>query len=130
MNIILNIDNLNPNQIFYQNPVKNTIMEHSNFIRLIYSTDYFVLNNLLIEVVFNISSITKYFEKYIYNFESCKNKEIIQKILKIEESILSRIKLPNKKPIYRISNQLSSNNIKLYTTTNKTNATNAANKTN
>ena len=49
MNIIINIDDVKTSNIFYQHPVKNTIMDNSNFIRLIYSTDYYTLNNLLIE---------------------------------------------------------------------------------
>ena len=51
MNIIINIDDVKTSNIFYQHPVKNTIMENSNFIRLIYSTDYYTLNNLLIEII-------------------------------------------------------------------------------
>ena len=116
MNIIINIDDFEPNNIFYQTPVKNTIMDNSNFIRLIYSTDYYTLNNLLIEVTFNTDKVIRYFEKYVYDFKKLKNEEIINKIYNFEKAILSRINIENKTPVYRIYNQLISNNIKLYTT--------------
>ncbi len=120
MNIIINIDDVDPDHIFYQNPVKNTIMDNSNFIRLIYSTNYYTLNNILIEITFNIDKVIRHYEKYIYEFDCLKNDKVIKKIHNLEKTILSRADINDKHPVYRIYNQLTSNNIKLYTTLAKT----------
>ena len=36
MYIVLELDDLNINNIFYQEKVKNTVMDNSNFLRIIY----------------------------------------------------------------------------------------------
>ena len=42
MNITENINNYSINNIFYLDPIKNTVLENSNFIRILYSNNLFV----------------------------------------------------------------------------------------
>ena len=46
MNICETIDNFDINQIFYLDPIKNTVIDNSNFIRILYSTELLTLNGL------------------------------------------------------------------------------------
>ena len=114
MNIIIDIDKFDPNNVFFQTPVRNTIMENSNFVRIIYSTDYYVLSNILLEINFTMNGITKYFDKLRYYFVPDKNKEIIQCIGNLEKQILDRLNISGKTQVLRIHDQLISGNAKFY----------------
>lgn len=117
MNIIIEKDDFNKDCIFFQNSVKNIIMQDSNFTRIIYSNSLFCLNSIIFVIKINILHIEKYFNKYKYNFD-CKNentKREIEKISIIEKNILDRISFPGKIPNYKINQQLSYGNIKFYT---------------
>ena len=57
MNIIIELDNFNDECLFYNSPVKNTVMDDSNFIRILYSNKLFTLNGIFIKIKFNITSI-------------------------------------------------------------------------
>ena len=50
MNIAIGIDEFSIENVFFQDPVKNTVMEDSNFIRALYSTDLFVLNGIFLKI--------------------------------------------------------------------------------
>ena len=116
MNVIIALDDFDPDCVFFHSPVKNTIMPNSNFIRVLYSTDYFVLNNILVEVEFVTDGVTRYFERNRYGFDSARNRGVIARIEALEASVLSRLALPGKVPVRRISAQLMSGSVKLYTT--------------
>ena len=44
MNLVENIDNYDIDHVYFADSVDNTIMNNSVFIRLIYSTEYFIMN--------------------------------------------------------------------------------------
>ena len=52
MNIVKRIDQYNSNYISFCEPIKNNIIDDSNFIRIFYSTPYIIFNGvyLLIEL--------------------------------------------------------------------------------
>ena len=56
MYIVLDLEDININNVFYQEKVKNTVMENSNFLRVVYSNEYFALNGIFIK--FNIKNKT------------------------------------------------------------------------
>jgi len=117
MNIIIEKNNFNKDYVFFQNSVKNIVMEDGNFTRIIYSNTLFALNSIILTLQIHIIHIEKYFNKYKYVFD-CHNentKREIEKISEIERNILDRIQFQGKKPNYRISQQLSYGNIKFYT---------------
>ena len=90
MNIAIDIDKFNQNNIFFYEPVKNTVMDDSNFIRIIYSNKLLTLNGLFIKIKFNITNTEKYFNKFkcTYNIED--NKQIINNLVSIENNILQK----------------------------------------
>jgi len=115
MNLVIDIDQFNSNYVHFQESVKNTIMDDSNFIRILYSNNLFILNGIFLKVNIKISHIDKYFNKYKWAFNYDINKNIIEKISIIERTILQMINISNKCATYRISEQLHNENIKLFT---------------
>jgi hypothetical protein len=113
MNLVLDLNQLNYKGIFFHEPIKNTVMNDSDFIRIIYSTDYFMMNGIYLKIHLNIASIEKYFNKYkcIFNVEC--NKTIINELIQIEKNILSLVN-NNKIPQYRIKEQLTAGYIKMF----------------
>ena len=63
MNITLSIDQFIPRCIYFGDPVQNTIMENSRFIKLIYSTELVIMNGLYFEIPLNISHKATYFRR-------------------------------------------------------------------
>lgn len=113
MNIALNIDDFHLNHIYFNEPIENTIIEDSKFIKLIYSNDDVVLNGLFLFL--DIKPIQKevYFKKIKYYFELNNNMQKLNKIFEIEESILQLYnKNKNKKMI--IKDVLKSGILKLF----------------
>ena len=49
-NIILNIDEIDFQYIYILEPIKNTIIPDGEFRRIIYSTEYMTLNNIIIHL--------------------------------------------------------------------------------
>jgi hypothetical protein len=119
MNIIIEKEDFNPDYVFFQNSVKNIIMQDGNFTRIIYSNELFILNSIIITINLHITHYEKYFNKYKYffdcNYENTKRE--LDKISLIEKQILDKIHIQGKKPIYRINEQISYGNIKFYTDT-------------
>ena len=56
MNISIDIDKINFNNIFFLEPIKNTVIENSNFIRIIYSNEDIILYQL-INILVNLNVI-------------------------------------------------------------------------
>ena len=123
MNIVLDLEDYNVNNIFFQNPIKNNVMENSEFIRIIYSNENFSLNGMYLKLNINISGVERYFNKYKYSFNIGKNTNIINKLISIEKSILQHAQLKNKIPSYRLAEQLHSGNMRFFTTQPHTNNT-------
>jgi hypothetical protein len=113
MNIVKNINQYDENGIFFCEPIKNNIIDNSNFIRILYSTHNILLNGVYLLITLNNITCEKYYNKYRCCFNPNNHKDIIDNIKKIEENILS--KYDNKKmPQLRISEQLKNGNIKLF----------------
>ena len=115
MNLVIDIDQFNSNYVHFQESVKNTIMDDSNFIRILYSNNLFILNGIFLKVNIKISHIDKYFNKYKWAFNYDIKENIIEKISIIERTILQMINISNKCATYRISEQRHNENSKLYT---------------
>ena len=44
MFLVISLDEFSGNNVFYSDKIKNTVIENSNFIRILYSNSYFILN--------------------------------------------------------------------------------------
>jgi hypothetical protein len=113
MNLVKKIDQYNNNYLFFCEPIKNSIMNEGNFIRIIYSSDIMVLNGIYLFINLTDISCQKYYNKYRCFFNIYNHKELIENIKVIEEDILNKYKT-NKIPSYKIFEQLKSGNIKLF----------------
>jgi len=115
MNIAIEIDEFSIENVFFQDPVKNTVMEDSNFIRALYSTELFVLNGIFLKITLKTSAVERYFNKYKCSFDMGVNREEISRIIVLENMILQRAAINGKRPCHKIHEQLASGNIKLFT---------------
>ena len=114
MYIVLELDDLNINNIFYQEKVKNTVMDNSNFLRIIYSNEIFILNGIFVRFNINLQTVEKSFNKYKCLFDIRLHSDIVSKISTIEKKILERHISSNKIPVYRISEQLNNGFLKIF----------------
>ena len=114
MNIAMRIDQYDENCIFFCEPIKNNIMNEGNFIRILYTNSYVVLNGVYIILKLNDIVCENYYNKYRCNFDIQENAEIINSVKNIEETILNKIGIEGKVPQYKIYEQIKNGNIKLF----------------
>ena len=81
------IDDYNVNNIIICEPIKNSIMQYSNFYKLLYSNDLLILNGVYIIFKLNTKNILK--DKVYYDLNV--NYEILNKLYIIENNILNII---------------------------------------
>ena len=102
MNLVLPIKEISISNIFFNESVKNTVVDDSNFIRIIYSNQDFVLNSLYIKIDIysnkksNNPSIGNT-ELYIIN--------LVNLIDKLEQDILNKYSI-NKQQNNKLKEQL------------------------
>ena len=99
---------------FYQEKVKNTIMDNSNFFRVNYSNELFVLNGIFIKFHLNLQTIEKSFNKFKCLFDIKPHNDIILKFSEIEKLMMEKHNVAHKTPIYRISEQLNNGFLKIF----------------
>jgi len=116
MFVTIDISEFDINYIFYQEQVKNTVMDNSNFSRILYSNNLFTLNGIFIKFSISLTSIEKLYNKYKCSFDSknIDNYNVISKIKLIESHTLRTCNYKNKTPIYRITEQLNNNILKVF----------------
>ena len=105
----MNIDDFKIEHTFFTAPVKNIVIEGSNFIKLIYSNELTTLSCIYLQVPFHLQNVERYFNKLKYSFDpnNFHNKKLIEKIYLIEKSILEKINIYNKKPVLHLYDKLS-----------------------
>ena len=114
MNIVKTIEQYNEDSVYFCDPIKNNIMTEGNFIRILYSTPIFILNGVYLSISINQLTIEKYFNKYKCAFDIGAHANLIQRIKIIEENILRKINILGKAPQYKIYEQISNGNIKIF----------------
>ena len=114
MNIVKNINQYNEDYVYFCDPIKNNIMSNGNFIRIIYSTSFFILNGIYISIQINYTSIDKYYNKFKCSFDTNQYKELIEKLKIIEKGLLKKSGILGKIPQYKIYEQLKNSNIKVF----------------
>jgi len=117
MYIVLELNDINVNNVFYQEKVKNTVMENSIFSRVVYSNELFNLNGIFIAFSLNLQTVEKSFNKYKCLFDIKTHQDIITKLFNIEKNMLQRQTLNTKTPIFRISEQLNNGYLKIFNDT-------------
>jgi hypothetical protein len=114
MYVVLDIDDFNINNIFYQEKVKNTVMDNSNFLRVNYSNELFILNGIFIKFSLKLQTIEKSFNKYKCLFDIRTHHTAITQFSAIEKHMMDKHSSTTKTPIYRISEQLNNGFLKIF----------------
>lgn len=115
MNIAIELDEFDETNVYFNKPVRNTVIDESNFLRLTYSNEMFSMNGIYLNVVIDVSNKEKHYNKYKCSFNLNKNYLVVHKLTQIEAKILKRIHLHGKNPVKKIRQQLNCGNIKLFT---------------
>ena len=112
MNISLNKEDFSIDNVYFNEPIRNSIIENSSFIRVIYSNELMAINGIYIKIDFdNVTKIND-FSKQKINININDNLKIINYIKYIETKILEKINIECKKKIYKINEQLMTGYIK------------------
>jgi hypothetical protein len=114
MNLALDINDFDINGVFFQKPITNTVIDNSEFIRILYSTELMILNGIYIKIKLNIKSVESYYNKYKCVFTTSDNYHIISKIQSMENLILDRY-CSNKNKKKKIYEQLNNCYVKIFT---------------
>ena len=113
MNVILTEDEYDISHIYYNEPIQNTVMNNSKFIKMIYSNEYFILNGVYLLLNFKSTSKELYFKKIKVKYDIANNKDLLKFIFKVEENILNKYpSLKKQKKI--IFDTMSTGSIKLF----------------
>jgi hypothetical protein len=114
MNIVKEIDQYDERCIYFCDPIKNNIMCDSNFIRILYSTRFIVLNGIYLLVKLNDFTTEKYYNKYKCNFNIHSHSDLINSLKNIEENILKKMGIEDKTPQFKVYEQLKTGSIKIF----------------
>ena len=88
MNILLNINDICIENIFLMDKVRNTVLENSDFTKIIYSNEFIGLNGIYLKIIFINFKIENFNNKTKYNLNNESNNIIIEKLCNIEKKIL------------------------------------------
>jgi len=124
MNIVKTINQYNADFVFFCAPIKNSIMNDSNFIRIIYSNSSLTLNGIYIYIMINHDTIEKHYNKYKFNFNINTHQQLINQLRDIEHNLLKNVKIYNKIPQFKIMEQLSHGYLKIFIDDDSTNRNN------
>ena len=114
MNICMRPDQYEQNSVCFCEPIRNNIMTEGNFIRILYSTKYCTLNGIYLLLQLSDLLIEKHYNKYKCSFNVDTHVSLINKIQEIEEKLLQKINMEDKVPQNKITEQLLSGNIKIF----------------
>jgi len=117
MNVVKTLDQFDEKCIYYCDPIKNNVINDGSFIRIIYSTPYFVLNGITLLVPLHNVIVEKYFSKYKCSFNVETHRSFIENIRQIEESIIKKSNIIHKTPQFKLYEQVKNGNIKIFSDT-------------
>lgn len=102
MNIVLDKVDYSINNVYFNEPVKNSIIENSKFIRIIYSTDIIIMNGIYIKIELNkpvrVPDLIN--QKLIFTLET--NESLINYIRQLEIDILEKINIQTKRKTFKL----------------------------
>ena len=117
---------VNLKHLYFNEPVQNSIIHDSYFIRMFYSDNDVSLTGLMMPMQLSFITISKSFNKNIIIYDLHSNKEMISNICQLETLILEKYNnISNssnkhlKQPVYSLSNQLKLGSIKLFSDIDK-----------
>lgn len=106
-------DKFNKNYIYFNEPIQNTIISESRFIRILYSTPNIIFNGINILLKINIENVDKQYNKNIIYYNIEKNLEMIENVKNIETNIIQKYST-DKIPTYNLTTQVNTGALKLF----------------
>lgn len=119
---------VNLKHLYFSDPIQNSIIHDSYFIRMNYSDNDVSLTGLILPVKLSFITVSKSFNKNIITYDLHSNKEVISNICQLETLILEKYNnylnstsnsSTLKIPVYNLSTQLKSCSIKLFSDIDK-----------
>ena len=117
MLLAIPLSDFEKDKIVFCDPIKNTVIDNSKFIRLIYSPEYYTLNGLFMSIPFADYRLENNFNRYKCYLNSEKNSAIIKNIMTIEQQILDKYNLPKTK-VYKLRDNIKNGVIKVFNENN------------
>jgi hypothetical protein len=114
MNVVLDIADVDRRNLYYCEPVTNTVMDVSVFVRTGYTDELITMNGLYIHCPFCISKVDKYYQNYKFMFDYNQNMDLIDGLIKIERMIIQCHNVHNLIPVYKLRDQLLSLHIRVF----------------
>ena len=115
MNIVQQLNQFNIQDILFSEPIKNTVIDNSRFIRIFTSDENIIINGiyLYISLYTNVYENKKEYKKK-YTFDLEKNILCINLLKSIEKQLLVKVSNINKEKHLRLSKQLEDGYIKIF----------------
>ena len=104
----------NINYVYFNEPIQNTIITESRFIRILYSTPDIIFNGIHIILPLKLTNIDRQYNKNIVYYDVNNNIDLINDIINIEKQVLEKYISNNKEYTYNLKNQLENGSFKLY----------------
>jgi len=118
MNLVTEFNQYNARYVFFSEPIKNTVIQNSSFIRISYSNSDVTLNGIYILLhIYNTHTDT-YYNKYKCSFNKTDNSAIINKLQKFELDILNKYNINNKIQQTSLFNQINQGSMKIFAESN------------
>ncbi len=114
MNVVIKEDQLNISNVYYTEPIQNIIMDNSQFIKIVYSTQDIILNGIYLLVELKHITKEKYFKKIKISYDVNLNKSMLHKIYEIENQLLNKYNVKHKTQRKIIYDTLSNGVIKMF----------------
>ena len=113
MNIVLTENQFNINNIYFGEPIQNTVIDNSKFIKILYSTEDIILNGM--QYLLTLKHVTKelYFKKIKISYDVNSHISMIQNLDLIEKNILDKHRC-NKNPKRVLTSLFKEGFIKLF----------------
>ena len=102
------LNNFNRDNIIINDPIKNSVLQHSNFYKLSYSNNILFYNGIFI--LFDINNLNINNKTYKIDFNDSFNDS--NKLIELEKYILNIVNIKNKIPQFKLAETFSSNNFK------------------
>lgn len=114
MNVVLDIADVHKRNLYYCEPVTNTVMDDSVFVRTGYTDELITLKGVYIHCPFSINKVDKYYHKYKYIFDYNQNMDLIDRLINIEKMVIECHNVNNLVPVYKLRDQLLSLHIRVF----------------
>jgi len=113
MNLVLSTNQFNKRHLYFDEPIQNTIIENSKFIKITYSTELFSMAGVFFILPIKYIKYDTHYNKLKFTYDITSNNKLLNEIFDIEDAILNK-NICLKTPKRIIRETLSSGSIKIY----------------